>query len=168
MNLYLVRHAEAAALGGTIHRDADRPLTKRGAEDSKLVGRVLAHLDPGVTIILTSPLRRARQTGENIATAFNGHVAPRATESLAPGFRVRALLEELRAVGHPSGLVMVGHQPDLSMAIGHLIDGQAHVAVGMPPGAVALIRMSGGGPAAEVHLQWLLTPEILRSLVLQV
>jgi phosphohistidine phosphatase len=167
MNLYLIRHAEAVALGGAIIRDADRPLTERGIEDSRYVGKALGRLDPGITIVLTSPLRRARQTAENIAAALKGHVVPRATERLAPGFRAKALLEELRTVGDAPAVVMIGHQPDLSMAIGHLIDGQSHVSIAMPPGSVARIRMSGASQSAEAHLQWLLTPELLRSVVLQ-
>jgi phosphohistidine phosphatase len=168
MNLYLIRHAEAVALGGSIIRDADRPLTERGIEDSRNVGKALGRLDPGITIVLTSPLRRARQTAENIAAVLKGHVVPRVTERLAPGFRVKALLEELRTVGQASGVVMIGHQPDLSMTIGNLIDGQSHTSIAMPPGSVARIRMSGAGPPAEAHLQWLLTPELLKSLFLQV
>lgn len=168
MNLYLIRHAEAVALGGAIIRDSDRPLTERGIEDSKVVGKALARLDPAITIVLTSPLRRARQTAENIAATFKGHLVPRASERLAPGLRAKALLEELRTVGQASGVVVIGHQPDLSMAIGQLIDGQSHVSVAMPPGSVARIKMSGTGPPAEAHLQWLLTPELLRALILQV
>jgi phosphohistidine phosphatase len=164
MNLYLIRHAEAVALGGAIVRDADRPLTERGVADAKQLGKALALLDPGITSVLTSPLRRARQTAENIVPALKGHITPRVTERLAPGFRVKALLDELRTIGSASGVAVIGHQPDLSMAIGHLIGGQSHTSIAIPPGAVARVRMSGVGLPAEAHLQWLLTPDLIRTL----
>ncbi|MBP1647501.1 MAG: hypothetical protein H6Q30_946, partial [Bacteroidetes bacterium] len=38
MNLYLARHSEAVATGGSVVRDADRPLSVRGEEDAALMG----------------------------------------------------------------------------------------------------------------------------------
>ena len=72
MNLYIARHAEALALGGTIVRDADRRLSPRGEDDAALMGRALARLDPDVDIIVTSPLVRSIETGEIVVSEIAG------------------------------------------------------------------------------------------------
>jgi phosphohistidine phosphatase len=164
MNLYLVRHGEAGPSGGTVLRDADRLLTPRGEEDARLVGRVLANTKSNVTTVLSSPLTRALQTAELIRSAFSGMAAVRPTENLSPGFRSRSLFDELAALGEAANVVAVGHQPDLGNFIAYLMDVPAHGAVALPTGAVAKVVVGGGNPPSEAHLDWLLTPSLLRGL----
>ncbi len=105
MRLYLVRHAEAAPG----EPDDLRSLTPEGRTAARKVGKHLAAADPLPAAVLTSPLLRARQTGEEIADAVGVESTP--DDRLAPG----ASTGDVRAVlASQSGeaVVVVGHQPD--------------------------------------------------------
>jgi phosphohistidine phosphatase len=102
MRVYLVRHAEAAPG----EPDELRPLTEEGKRQSRAVGERLAAC--GLTAVRTSPLLRARQTGEALARAAGIEAEPDAR--LGPG----ATAADVRAVAEDCGgaVAIVGHQPD--------------------------------------------------------
>jgi phosphohistidine phosphatase len=164
MILYLVRHGEAVPSGGGILRDADRPLTGRGEEDARQLGRFLARNGSGVSAIVSSPLHRAQQTSSMIREALPGAPDVTVSENIAPGFRPRALFDELFRMGESATVICVGHQPDMGNFIAYLIDVPAHGAVAMPTGAIARVAVGGGNPPADAQLEWLLTPALLRGL----
>jgi phosphohistidine phosphatase len=162
VNLYVVRHAEALPVGGIISRDADRRLSPRGEEDAALMGRALAHLDPNLEIVVTSPLRRAVETGEIIGEALSDHPIMHISEHLAPGLSPAALLRELMALSAGAHIAAIGHQPDMSNFISHLIGGGREASVAMRTCAVARLELDGSGTRA--HLGWLLTPDTVKVL----
>ncbi len=104
MLVILVRHAQAAAG----QPDELRPLTASGREAARMLGELLAERSPEA--VVSSPLRRARETAEALAAAAG--VEARVDERLAPG----ATGEDLRAAvaGLGETVVAVGHQPDCS------------------------------------------------------
>jgi phosphohistidine phosphatase len=164
MNLYIVRHAEALPIGGGIVRDTDRPLTARGQEDAALMGRALARIDPGIEIVMTSSLVRAKQTGEIIGEETSRNPILHVTEHLSPGFRHKALLEEILAISAGAGVIAVGHQPDMGMFIAFLIAESGRTAISLGPGSIAHIKMDKHTTHLEAKLQWLLSPAVVRSL----
>jgi phosphohistidine phosphatase SixA len=104
MRLYLVRHAEAAPG----EPDELRPLTSEGREQARALGRRLRNEDASPSIVLTSPLLRARETGAELAKALDVETEPE--QVLAPG----AGVDDVRAAieGRGEQVVVVGHQPD--------------------------------------------------------
>ena len=105
MQLYLVRHAEAASG----EPDELRPLTREGREAARDLGRRLAAEGVRPDAILTSPLLRARETAAELARPAG--LQPEPDERLAPG----ASAEGVRAAAGERGgrtVVVVGHQPD--------------------------------------------------------
>src|ERR1700730_7056055 len=67
MDLYLVRHADALALGERgITEDAERPLSEEGQAQAKSVGAGLQRMGVHLNLIVSSPLVRARQTTEGL------------------------------------------------------------------------------------------------------
>ena len=106
MRVYVCRHAKAA----DGEPDELRELTPRGIEQARVLGARLAELTEPPTLVLTSPLVRARQTAAEIAheTGAAVRVEPR----LAPG----ASVDDLRSAvdGLPGPVATVGHQPDCS------------------------------------------------------
>lgn len=107
MELYLVRHAEAAP------GDPDelRPLTPAGRDQARRLGERLRDEGVRAGVVLTSPLLRARETGALIARELG--VETTVEEGLAPGATVDSLTRAARAVSADDGVVVaVGHQPD--------------------------------------------------------
>ena len=132
MLLFLVRHAHAEK------GDPDdlRPLSERGREEARAVARQLAGHDTPPTLVLTSPLLRARQTAEQIAQATGSEL--RVDERLAPGLTPDLLLTTLD--DQPGPVAVVGHQPDFS-EIAFALTGSDP---GFPTGGVAEIAVEQG------------------------
>ena len=72
-----------------------------------------------LSLILTSPLRRAQETAKPMAAALRTElmVAP----WLASGMHPQAALEELRAYRSQNSVMLVGHEPDFSQLAAHLL-----------------------------------------------
>ena len=104
MRLFLVRHAEAAP-GAP---DDLRPLTARGREQARALGKRLAADGARPDAILSSPLLRARETAQELGRAVGVVAEP--DERLAPG----ATADDVRAAARGRGetVVVVAHQPD--------------------------------------------------------
>jgi phosphohistidine phosphatase len=166
MILCLVRHADAATVGETMVRDADRPLTAAGEEAAARLGTFLGTAERGIGLVLCSPLLRARQTADLVAAHHPGRPAVRATETLAPGFSRRRLLEEILALAEEGPLAAIGHQPDIGALISFLISGSIGVSVVVPPGSAAKITFAGTPDRPDGRLDWLLSPDLLPPAVL--
>jgi phosphohistidine phosphatase len=122
--LWLLRHGDAE--DGS--PDAERPLTDKGREQARAVGAALKALGVELDACLTSPKIRALETAR-IACEPLG-VEPQLEPKLAGGpFDAQAL-----AAGLGDGVLLVGHDPDFSMAV-HSLTG-------------AQVRMKKGGLAA--------------------
>ena len=114
MRLYLVRHAEAAAG----QPDELRTLTPNGRRQARELGaRLAAEVSPDV--VLTSPLLRARETGEELARATGSRAEVDAR--LAPGATVDDVREAV--AGRGENVVVVGHQPDCGRIAAELTHG---------------------------------------------
>ena len=163
MVLYVVRHADALPVGGLIRRDAERPLSPRGEQDAELMGEALARIDGSIGMILSSPLLRATQTAEVFQKSAGGGITIRTSENLAPGFRPKSLLEELKRLKTLPAVVVIGHQPDLGNLITFLISGNIHAGIAVPACAVARISLESDDLSGAAVLQWLVTPQAVRA-----
>lgn len=115
MLVYLVRHAEASPG----EPDELRTLSGEGERQAQALAERLAAEGNPPAVVRTSPLLRARQTGEAIAQAAG--VVSEPDERLAPGAtaeHVRAVIEEIE-----SPVVVVGHQPDCGQIAAELSGG---------------------------------------------
>jgi phosphohistidine phosphatase len=123
--IWLLRHADAA--DGS--PDAERPLTDKGRTQARAAGAALKVLGVQLDACLTSPKVRARQTAE-LTCAELGGVQPQIEARLAGGpFDAFDL-----TAGLGDEVLLVGHDPDFSMAV-HSLTG-------------AQVRMKKGGLAA--------------------
>lgn len=114
--LWLLRHGQAA--DGS--PDADRPLTDEGRAQSRAAGAALRALGVNIDACLTSPKLRAADTAKLACAELEG-VAPQTEPKLAGGpIDVEAL-----AAGLGDEVLLVGHDPDFSMAVRSLTG--AHV-----------------------------------------
>jgi phosphohistidine phosphatase len=115
MQLYLVRHAEAA--GG--EPDELRALTPAGREQARSLGARLRESGVRPDAILTSPLLRARETGTLIGRELGLEAAT--DDRLAPGATAETLTGAV--AGRGEVVVVVGHQPDCSRIAAALTGG---------------------------------------------
>lgn len=104
MQLYLVRHAEASPG----NPDELRPLTEEGREQARELGERLKADGVAPAVVLTSPLLRARETGEALARATGSR--SEADDRLAPGATAETVRDAVE--GRGDQVVVVGHQPD--------------------------------------------------------
>jgi phosphohistidine phosphatase len=140
--LWLLRHGDAAE-GSP---DAERPLTDKGEAQSRAAGRALKRLGVKPAACLTSPKRRAADTARLACEELG--IEPQLEPKLAGGpFDPEAL-----AAGLGDDVLLVGHDPDFSMAV-HSLTG-------------AQVRMKKGGLAGveKGELKVLLRPVEIRAI----
>jgi phosphohistidine phosphatase len=136
--IWLLRHAEAE----DGHPDESRRLTPKGEEQSRAAGAALAALGIEFDLCITSPRVRAEQTARLACESLGVEVITDERLSAGP-FDARELAAGLREV------LLVGHDPDFSMAVHELTGAQ--------------VRMKKGGIAAidRGELRVLLRPQDL-------
>jgi phosphohistidine phosphatase len=115
MRLFLVRHARA----GSGVPDELRSLTPDGREQARRLGERLAGKGVRPDAVVTSPLLRARETGDMLAQALDAVSEP--DERLAPGATTEAVRSAI--AGRGAVVLVVGHQPDLGRAAAELSGG---------------------------------------------
>ena len=137
--IWLLRHGEAE--DGS--PDADRKLTAKGEEQSRAAGAALAAMGVAIDVALASPKLRALDTARLACEQLGCDV--QVEPKLAGGpFDAEAL-----AAGLGDDVLLVGHDPDFSMAV-HSLTG-------------AQVRMKKGGLAGieKGELRVLLRPKEL-------
>jgi phosphohistidine phosphatase len=118
--LWLLRHGEAA--DGS--PDAERPLTKKGERQARLAGKALKKLGVKIDACITSPKVRAAETARLACKELG--VEPQQEPKLAGGpFDGEAL-----AAGLGDEVLLVGHDPDFSMAIHAMTGAQVRLKKG--------------------------------------
>ena len=133
-DILLLRHAHAEAAGPG-QADLDRPLSPEGQAEAEAAGRWLLEHRLLPDLVLCSPARRTRETLEAVLAVI-GYVDQRLEPAIydaTPG-TLAALADGHRDLGR---LMLVGHNP-----------GQSGDYRGMPPGAIAHLRLPVG---AEVE-----------------
>ena len=118
--IWLLRHGDAE--DGS--PDSERPLTEKGREQARAVGAALKALGAEIDACLASPKLRAADTAR-IACEPLG-VEPVLEPKLAGGpFDAEAL-----AAGLGDDVLLVGHDPDFSMAVHSLTGAQVRLKKG--------------------------------------
>ena len=111
MRIYLVRHGDAVPEEDA-GSDRDRWLSPRGREAARILGRLLReqHVEPDA--IVCSPLPRAVQTAELLASSLDYIGDISSWRCLEPS----AHAAHCRGSGRDAGLsvIVVGHEPSIS------------------------------------------------------
>ena len=127
MLLYLLRHADAETPAPS---DEARALSEKGKAQAEKVGRFCEAHAMHLSLILTSPVRRAHETAQIVAAKMPAEML--VVPWLACGMHPQAALEELGAYRSQGSVMLVGHEPDFSQIIAHLL--------GLPDHAKFLVR----------------------------
>ncbi|HEV3320115.1 MAG TPA: histidine phosphatase family protein [Solirubrobacteraceae bacterium] len=141
--LWLLRHAEAEPHG--TRPDSDRRLTPRGEQQARAAGVAIQQLAVAFDEVLFSPKERARATARLAAEGWSAQQRELLREHppLAGGFDSAQAIDALAGVPAQDGrLLLVGHEPDLSLTAGGLTGGR----IDLKKGGLAVVRLEGGAP----------------------
>ena len=138
----MLRHAQAEE-GSP---DAERRLTAKGEKQATTAGRALAAIEAPIATCVTSPKVRARQTAD-LACAELGIEVEEDSRLEGGPFDPREVAE-----GRGEHVLLVGHDPDFSLAVNRFTGAQ--------------VRMKKGGLAAmdRGELMLLLRPSELEAM----
>jgi phosphohistidine phosphatase len=160
MNIYLMRHADAGIPRENPILDAKRALVKEGKQQCMLMAGVLAALKAPIDTVLSSPLKRARQTAQLVATEIGIESSIQTSHALAPDGTYADFQELIAKYVSREGVLVVGHNPNLHQYIVRLMSGNGHGggSIRLRKGAIARIDMAKRPP----QLQWLIDPRLAR------
>jgi phosphohistidine phosphatase len=162
--LLLLRHAIAEDVSRT-REDEDRRLTGEGKSKLREVVAGMRALGLPAEAILTSPLRRARETAEIVATGYGIEDRVEVTQALGPGGATKELFKTLATCGGAQGIVLVGHQPDLGELASTLLVGTPGlVPLPFKKAGLAGIAVESLPPRTAGVLEFFLTPGQLRKI----
>jgi phosphohistidine phosphatase len=136
--LYLLRHAEAEPHSAD---DFSRKLTGKGEKQARKIGLFLAERDIKPDLILTSPVLRAKQTAALAAEELKGE-APTEVPWLTCGMNPVRALAELAGYAKLESLLVVGHEPDFSALVAHLLDLGSGASVHISKSSLTCIELS--------------------------
>jgi phosphohistidine phosphatase len=160
MNLYILRHASAGTRRANPLIDVKRPLDKEGKQQCLLVGSFLNALNVQFDRVVSSPLKRALQTASLVGTETGYESKIEISEALAPNATVQKFQDLVRSLTSYDNVLVVGHNPNLTVFFGSLLAPSSRISTRLRKGAVARIdctRLPG-------TLHWLVDPRILRGI----
>jgi phosphohistidine phosphatase len=158
MQIYLLRHgiAEDVSASG---RDADRQLTAEGRKRLASILKRAAGAGVEPSLILSSPLIRARQTAEIAAKTLGGTHQIVQTKVLEPGGEPELVWEELRARRAEPRVLLCGHEPLFGRLAAYLLSSAA-LEIDFKKGALLRIDCESLGPRPRGTLKWFLPPKL--------
>jgi phosphohistidine phosphatase len=166
MELFILRHGKAEQRSPTIKSDLRRKLTKEGEKEIEDVADALSSLKIKFNYIITSPLKRAKQTAEIVLKKCKETNSLVEWNELKPESKTNALYEKLSSLKINSTVLLVGHDPFLSSMIGEIItDGKNNCRVILKKGGLAKISLNSLKPKINGELQWLIGPKQIKKLL---
>jgi phosphohistidine phosphatase len=157
MLLHLLRHADAGDPAAWEGPDAARPLSDKGRNQSKRLGKFLAGINFAGEPFITSPKIRAAETAELAAGPLKAKIQE--DERLAGVLTLETIEAVLRDAGDPERPVLVGHDPEFSEVVAMLCGAAG---VSMRKGALARIEIERPLQAGAGILRWLIPPDALK------
>jgi phosphohistidine phosphatase len=140
--------------------DQDRGLTPNGRRDIRAVSKLAFKAREIPQVILTSPLRRAKETAE-IAAGVLGCTRIEETTALAPEAAPEQIWQELGRLPARKSVMLVGHEPHTGLLIQFLLAAQFPLKVRK----AGLVKMTTGSRKGrpQGRLEWMLAPRLIRK-----
>lgn len=164
MEVILFRHGIAVNREDWRGEERDRPLAPEGFDRTKEAAQGLEALKVDPDVLLSSPLRRARQTAEIVKEALKSRVALELADELLPEEPPDRLLLRLAKLPSDALVLCVGHEPHLSATVSAMISGGPAASVEMKKAGACCVRFVEAPKPGAGTLRWLLLPGTLRLL----
>jgi len=156
MKVLFIRHAKAMDRNECKKDDLLRPLTPKGVEKAKEFFSKLPKIYD-IEVIISSKATRAIQTAD-ILKKFYPNVKYFETKKINPGAPFIAFEELIEKFNSYETIAFIGHEPDFSLAISHLVGCSQ---MGIRVRKAGLIELRGD----EVYeLNAILYPKLLKHL----
>jgi phosphohistidine phosphatase len=166
MNLYLLRHGIAVERGLPGYEDdSQRPLTSKGAARIHRIAQATKQLGLEFDVVLSSSYLRTQQTAQILAGFYGIEEHLHLTESLTPTHPPAAVIAEINQIyAGALSILLVGHEPYLSMLAGVLLAGDDKVAIAFKKGGLCKFTIDKLIYGRCATLEWLVTPKQLLNL----
>ena len=130
------------------------------------IGAAIKKLEPDFDLILSSPILRAKQTAEIVATGLKLKKRLKFSNALAPGGTPSILMRQLeREKPAPEKILLVGHEPDLSRLVSLLTTGGPFLELDFKKSGLCKLETGKLRDGKCATLAWLLTPKQMRRMV---
>ncbi|MGI0129898.1 MAG: SixA phosphatase family protein [Thermoplasmata archaeon] len=138
--------------------DGERPLSRKGTQQTRRVAAGLARLLSGVSCVATGPALRARRTAEIVGRAVSPPRRPELWRELDGGRPVAEIFPRLRrATGAHRTVVLVGHEPSCAEFLGVALTGEEVAFTRLTKGGAACLEFPRAVRPGSARLLWLLT-----------
>jgi phosphohistidine phosphatase len=151
MELYFLRHGRSVPRSQWDGDGQTRPLTDEAVVALAHEAWTLARLGVDPDLIITSPLERAQQTAEIVASGLGLQDRLRTADCLGKGFGMKGLRQLLHEHSRAGSIMLVGHNPDIVTVLHKLTGG--HVV--LDKGGLARVHISAR-KSRSAELVWLL------------
>ncbi len=148
MKIYLMRHGQAESYAAS---DAERQLTEKGIAQSRAMADYLK-AEPPVKVV-SSPLVRACQTAFNVIEPLQHEVPFETCDLLTPDEDPRAVTEWLNTLGDQGPVLVVTHNPLVSLLVSWLVNGHMQGSISMATADVVCVTFETAGPGSA-KLAW--------------
>jgi phosphohistidine phosphatase len=162
MDLFVLRHGEAGKTIPSGSSDSKRPLTVAGEKEIVIISKALGKMGVRLDVILTSPLKRARQTADIVAKEFKAQNKVRQMRELSPEGHKKALYQNLSSFKEGTSILLVGHSPYLSEMVSEIVSDDSSVRLDLKKGGIVRIRVTAAAPKLKGELRWLISPRLSR------
>jgi phosphohistidine phosphatase len=162
MDLFILRHGEAGKTIPSGSTDSKRPLTVTGEKEMVIISKALRKMGVRLDVILTSPLKRARQTADIVAKEFKAQNKLRQMRELSPEGDKKALYQNLSSFKEGTTILLVGHSPYLSEMVSEIVSDDSSVRLDLKKGGIMRIRVTAAAPKLKGELRWLISPRLSR------
>ena len=164
MDLIILRHGEAGRSMESAGSDFERALTVSGMDEVEEVAEAIDKLKLGIGYIVTSPLKRAKETATIAAKVLNRDGVLEVWDELKPEGETQELYRRLSKLRQDSVILIVGHEPYLSGMIGEMISGTKQARIILKKAGVAKLEVTSLVPKASGELRWLMTPRQMKKI----
>jgi len=165
MDLFALRHGEADKSSDS--GDFGRLLTVDGTADVRHLAEWLKDFGVNFDVIITSPLKRARQTASIVAKTLNVENKLLEWDELRPESEGKVLYNKLSSgqFQKESTVLIVGHEPYLSTLISEVISLTDETSSRIVLKKAGLAKMKITSYSSQIihgELEWLLTPQLMK------
>jgi phosphohistidine phosphatase len=135
-----------------------------GATEVEEVTEAMDKLKLGISHVISSPLKRAKETAIIAARGLKKEDLLELWDELKPEGDVKELYLRLSKLRQDSVVLLVGHEPYLSGMMGDLISGTRQVRITLKKAGVAKVEVTSLVPRPLGELRWLLTPRQMKKI----